>query len=156
MLKKLLFITLLVGTSLLASEISSENNITKSLKKKKTLSEKNLVIFVSNGNLQVVGMGFGIALSGVKQGANVTIVIGANAIKYALKEGDQNIYFAKGRTPRALLKDAIKYGAIVQMCSANTNEMNLDEDDFVDGVKTVISTEIFAKVFDKDTKIISF
>ena len=158
MLKKIIVLSLLLlGTNLVASEASSNsNNTAQSLKKKKTLSGKNLVVFVSNGDLQVAGMGFGIALSGVKQGANVTIVIGANAIQYALKEGEQNIYFAKGRTPRALIQDAIKQGATVQMCSANTDEMNLDEDDFVDGVKTVISTQIFAKVFEKETRVISF
>jgi predicted peroxiredoxin len=158
MLKKIAILSLFVlGINVMALEPSSHgSNTQKNVKKKKTLSGKNLVVFVSNGDLQVVGMGFGIALSGVKQGANVTIVIGANAIKYALKEGDQNIYFAKGRTPRDLLKDAIKHGATVQMCSANTEEMNLDEDDFVDGVKTVISTEIFAKVFEKETRVISF
>jgi len=156
MFKKIIVVLLLLLTADLVA-VEAVNNSTKtSVKKKKTLSGKNLVVFVSNGDLQVAGMGFGIALSGVKQGANVTIVIGANAIQYALKEGDQNIYFAKKRTPRALIKDAIKHGAMVQMCSANTDEMNLDEDDFIEGVKTVISTQIFEKVFEKDTRVISF
>ena len=158
MLKKIMLqLLFLLSVNLVASEVLVDNvKLEKSVKKKKILSGKNLVVFVSSGELQVAGMGFGIALSGVKQGANVTIVIGADAVKYALKEGEQNIYFAKKRTPRALIKDATRHGAIVQMCSANTDEMNLDEDDFVDGVKNVISTEIFAKVFGKETRVISF
>lgn len=153
----ILILFLLLGNNWVFAEDSKENNVTvKSVKKKKTLSEKKLVIFVTNGDLQIAGMGFGIALSGVKQGADVTIVIGANALKYAFKEGEQNIYFAKERTPRALLEAAIKAGAEVQLCSANTEEMGFDEDDFIKGVKIVISTEIFSKVYEKEVKIISF
>jgi len=151
MFKRLsLLIALLFGS---AYADNQENNTTQ---RKKTLSEKGLVIFVNSGNLQQAGMGFGIALSGVKQGANVTIVIGANAIKYALKENNQNIYFAKDRTPRQLITEAIKSGATVQLCSANTEEMGLDEDDFIEGTTVVISTEIFAKVFAEGTQVISF
>jgi|GEM_PF-3485422 len=124
--------------------------------KVKTLSGKKLVIFVNSANLQKAGMGLGIALSGAKQGASVTIVLGADAIKYALKDGEQNIYFAKERTPRRLLQDAIKSGASVQLCSANTEIMGLDEDDFILGTKIIISTDIFAKVFEDGVRVISF
>jgi len=152
----ILIMVLLFSSNIFALDVKDSNTTTHKKVKKKTLSDKNLVVFISNGDLQVAGMGLGIALSGVKQGANVTVVIGANAIKYALKEGKQNIYFAKERTPRALLEEMIKAGAEVQLCSANTDEMNLDEEDFVDGVKIVISTQIFAKVFDDNTRVISF
>ena len=157
MLKQFFLLTLLLSTTVLSvANNAVDSNATQEVKKKKTLSGKKLVVFVSNGDLQVAGMGFGIALSAAKQGADVTIVVGANAVKYALKEGEQNVYFAKGRTARALLQDAVKSGAVIQMCSANTDEMNLDEDDFIDGVKMVISTEIFSKVFEEGSRIISF
>jgi len=152
----ILIIVLIFSTNIFALDVKDSNTTAHETVKKKSLSGKNLVVFISNGDLQVAGMGLGIALSGVKQGANVTVVIGANAIKYALNDGDQNIYFAKGRTPRALLQDIIKAGADVQLCSANTDEMNLDEEDFVEGVKIVISTQIFAKVFEEKTRVISF
>ena len=155
--KIILLCTLVFVNSLAVAEESKDTHSTKTtLKKKKTLSEKKLVVFVSNGDLEVAGMGFGIALSAVKQGADVTIVIGANALKYALKDGEQNVYFAKERTPRALLEEALKSGASIQLCSANTNVMGMDEDDFIDGAKEVISTEIFAKVFASEAKVISF
>ena len=152
---------LLLSSTVLSAEDkkvlnAKDSNSTKVSVKKKTLSGKKLVVFVSNGDLQVAGMGFGIALSAVKQGADVTIVIGANALKYAFKEGEQNIYFAKERTPRALLESALKSGAEIQLCTANTNEMGLDEDDFIEGVKMVISTEIFAKVYAENVRVISF
>jgi len=147
--------SLLVGSTLLA-QTPKENNSTNVIQKKKTLSDKNLVVFLSNYDLHVAGMGLGMALSAVKQGANVTVVLGANAVKYAFSEGEQNVYFAKKRTPRALLKAIIKGGGEVQLCSANTEEMNLDEEDFIEGIKIVISTEIFAKVFDDNTRVISF
>jgi len=136
----------------------ANNNLTTKevTKKKKTLSGKKLVVFVSSGDLQKAGMGFGIALSGVKQGADVTIVIGAGAVKYALKENEQNIYFAKEKTPRELLKDAVASGAIIMMCSANTEQMELESDDFIEGTKLVISPQIFAKVFEEGARVISF
>jgi len=158
MYKKIILIStlLFMSTYIVASESNDTNSTKTTVKKKKTLSGKKLVVFVSNGDLQIAGMGFGIALSGVHQGADVTIVIGANAIKYVLKDGDQNIYFPKERTPKALLQEALKNGATIQLCSANTDEMGLDEDDFIEGIKVVISTEIFAKVYEPEVRVISF
>jgi predicted peroxiredoxin len=157
MLKKLALLIALLFTTVYADvKESKESNSTQQKKRKKTLSNKKLVVFVNSGNLQQAGMGFGIALSGTKQGADVTIVIGANAIQYALKENSQNIYFSKNKTPKQLIIDAIKSGATVQLCSANTDEMGLDEDDFIEGTSIVISTQIFAKVFEEGTRVISF
>jgi len=156
MLQKIILILALLFTSSALAQEPTDKNVSKKSMKKKTLSGKKLMIVVSSGELQKVGMGFALALSGVKQGAEVTILIGANAIKYALLEGDQNIYFAKNKTPRELLKEALKSGANIQLCSANTEEMGLDEEDFIKGVKIVISTQIFAKVFTDGTKVISF
>jgi len=156
MIKKIIVgISLLVGSTLLA-QTPKENNTTNIEQKKKALSDKNLVVFVSNHDLQIAGMGLGMALSAVKQGANVTVVLGANAVKYALQDGEQNVYFAKKRTLRALLQAIIKGKGVIQLCAANTEEMNLDEEDFIEGVNIVISTEIFAKVFDENTRVISF
>jgi predicted peroxiredoxin len=154
MFQKIILMVLLLSFSNFA--FAKESNVTKSTTKKKTLSGKKLVVFVSSDNLQQVGMGFGMVLSAVKQGASVTLVLGANAVKYALKEGQQNVYFAKNKTPRALLELALKSGVTIQLCSANTDQMELDEDDFIDGVKLVISTDIFEKVFEEGSKIISF
>jgi len=157
MFQKIVLIVLLLSFSNFASaNEAKDKSVSKSTSKKKTLSGKKLVVFVSSENLQQAGMGFGLVLSAVKQGAEVTLVIGGNAVKYALKEGQQHIYFAKNKTPRMLLESALKSGVNIQLCSANTEEMELDEDDFLDGVKLVISTEIFAKVFEEDSKIISF
>ena len=157
MFKKIILMVLVFNFAnyTFAKEVQ-DSTVTKSTSKKKTLAGKKLVIFVSSDNLQQVGMGFGIVLSAVKQGATVTLVLGANTVKYALKEGQQNIYFAKNKTPRMLLESALKSGVEIQLCSANTDEMELDEDDFIDGVKLVISTEIFTKVFEDNTKVISF
>jgi predicted peroxiredoxin len=150
----ILIIALLFSSTLVAKEVVDNSH--KSTIKKKTLSGKKLMIVVSSGDLQQAGMGFALALSGVKQGAEVTILIGADALKYALADGEQNVYFAKARTPRKLLQDALKSGASIQLCSANTEVMGWDEEDFIEDVKIVISTEIFAKVFADGTKVISF
>ena len=156
MLRKIILIVALLFTSSALAQEPTDKNSSKKSVKKKTLSDKKLMIVVSSGELQKAGMGFALALSGVKQGAEVTILIGADALKYALADGDQNIYFAKSRTPRKLLEDALKNGASIQLCSANTEAMGWDEEDFIEGVSIVISTEIFAKVFADGTKVISF
>jgi len=156
MFQKIILIVALLFINMASAKEPMDNNSSKKSVKKKTLSGKKLMIVVSSGNLQKAGMGFALALSGVKQGADVTILIGAEALKYALAEGDQNVYFAKSRTPRTLLKDALKSGVNIQLCSANTEAMGWDEEDFIEGVKIVISTQIFAKVFADGTKVISF
>ena len=97
MLRKIILIFALLFTSSALAQEPTEKNSNKKSVKKKTLSDKKLMIVVSSGELQKAGMGFALALSGVKQGAEVTILIGADALKYALTDGDQNIYFAKCR-----------------------------------------------------------
>jgi len=156
MLKKICLVVMLLVVNTIIVEASVDANITKKNVKKKKLSGKRLMVVVSSGELKKAGMGFALALSGAKQGAEVTLLIGADAIKYALTDGDQNIYFAKNRTPRKLLKEALKSGVQIQLCSANTEAMGWDEEDFIEGVKIVISTEIFAKVFEEGTRVISF
>ena len=50
----------------------------------KPLAGKKLVAVVGSGSIEKAGMGMTLGLSATKKGADVTIVIGANAIKYAL------------------------------------------------------------------------
>jgi len=78
MFKKIILIVALLFINSAVADEAKDHNSSKIQKKKKTLSGKKLMILVSSGNLQKAGMGFALALSGVKQGAEVTILIGAD------------------------------------------------------------------------------
>jgi len=143
----LAFLTLTV-MSLHASETSTAN--------KKPLAGKKMVIVISSGEIEKAGMGMTLGLSASKKGANVTIVIGANALKYAQIKGDQHQFLAKKLTHREILQKAIKNGAHVQICYMCATALGLTEKDFIKGSKIVKSLKIFNKMYEDGAKVLSF
>jgi predicted peroxiredoxin len=117
---------------------------------------KNMVFLISSGELMKASMGFTLGLSGAKKGYGVTLVLGADSLKYALKEGKQNRFLAKDLTPREILAKALKNGAKIYICYMCAKALNLNESDFIDGVKIVKSNSIFDEIFRENSKVLSF
>lgn len=151
-MKKILlgFLTLAV-ISLNASEA-----LTSTAKDSKPLADKKMVIVISSGEIEKAGMGMTLGLSAAKKGANVTIVIGANALKYAQIKGVQHQFLAKKLTHREILKKAIKYGANIQICYMCATALGLTDKDFIEGSKVVKSIKIFNKMYEEGSKVLSF
>jgi len=122
----------------------------------KPLEGKKMVIVISSGEIEKAGMGMTLGLSAAKKGANVTIVIGANALKYARLEGDQHLFLAKKLTHREILLKAIKNGANVQICYMCAKALGLTDKDFIKGSKVVKSLKIFNKIYEDGAKVLSF
>jgi len=131
-------------------------NASESLGTVKPLAGKKLVTVISSGEIEKAGMGMTLGLSAVNKGADVTIVIGANALKYALAKGDQHQFLAKKLTHREILQKAIKNGANVYICYMCAKALGLTEKDFIKGAKIVKSLQIFNKVYEKGVRVLSF
>lgn len=144
----LMFIALLV-MSLNAAD-TSDIGLTKPLENKK------MVILVSSGEIEKAGMGITLGLSAAKKGAKVTIVLGANALKFALKKGDQNVFLAKKLTHREILQKAITNGAQLQICYMCATALGLTDKDFINGANIVKSIKIFNKIYEDGSKVLSF
>jgi len=133
-----------------------EKPVKKEPKADKPLNGKKLVIVVSSGELEKAGMGFALGLSAINKGVQTTIVIGAKALNSAKLEGIQNKFIAKNMTHREILQKAIKAGALVQIYSMSAKALGLGQEDFIKGVKIVKSINIFEKMYEENTKLLSF
>lgn len=122
----------------------------------KPLAGKKLVVTVKTGDVTEAGMGLSLAHSAVKKGAQVTVVLGANAAWYPAKKGGQNIFAAKGKTPREMLTAIIKDGGSVYLCSLCAEYLSFTQDDLIDGVEIVKSIKIWNKLFEEDVRRLSF
>ncbi len=163
-MKNILFILLalfaLNSTAFAAFDLivkpSQEEEPIKKSPAKPALTGKKLLIMISSEGLEKVGMGMTLGLSASKNGIAVTYIIGANALKYALKEGKQNKFLAKALTPREILQKAIKLGAKVEICYMCAQALGLDENDFIQGAQIVHSKAIFETLFQENSKVLSF
>lgn len=122
----------------------------------KPLAGQKLVVTVKSGEVMEAGMGLSLAHSAVKKGAQVTVVLGANAALYPAKKGGQEVFSAKGKTPREMLQAIIKDGGTVYLCSLCAEFQRVEEKDLIDGVKIVKSIKIWEKVFEDGAKSLSF
>ena len=134
---------------------SKEEPVAKETKKRILTGEK-LLIMISSGELEKAGMGLTLGLSAAKKGIKVTYVIGAQALNSAKISGKQNLFLAKQMTHRAILQEALAHGASVHICFMCAQSLGLKEKDFIEGSKIVKSAEIFDKMYEEGTKVLSF
>ena len=150
-MKKIILLIALAFMTIHASETE-----TATTAQTKPLAGKKMVIVISSGELEKAGMGITLGLSASKKGADVTIVIGANALKFAMVKGDQNKFLAKQLTHREILQKAVKNGAHIQICYMCAKALGLTDKDFIEGSKVVKSIKIFNKMYEDGAKVLSF
>ena len=134
---------------------SKEEPVTKETTKQILTGEK-LLIMISSGELEKAGMGLTLGLSAAKKGIKVTYVIGAKALNSAKISGKQNLFLAKQMTHRTILQEALTHDASVHICFMCAQALGLKEKDFIEGSKIVKSAEIFNKMYEEGTKVLSF
>lgn len=122
----------------------------------KPMTGKKLVVIVTSDNVVEAGMGLILAHSAVKKGAKVTVVLGANSALYPAKKGGQNIFPAKGKTPRELLEAVIADGGAVYLCKTCAVFHGLNQEDLISGVKITPSMQIFDALFEENVRVMSY
>lgn len=122
----------------------------------KMLAGKKLVVIFKTSNVSEAGMGFSLAESGLRLGADVTIVLGAGASSYSFLKGGQEIFAAKEMTPREMLTRILKRGGTVYVCELCADFKGFTEKDLLEGVKIVKSNQIFAKMYEDNVRVMSY
>ena len=122
----------------------------------KPLEGKKLVVIIKTGDVMEAGMGLALSHSAVKKGAKVTVVLGANAALYPVKKGGQNIFAAKGKTPREMLAAIIADGGTVYLCKTCAVYQGLTQEDLIEGAEIVSSIKIFNALYEKDARSMSY
>ncbi|MCH9740238.1 MAG: DsrE family protein [Epsilonproteobacteria bacterium] len=123
----------------------------------KPLNGKNLVVFVSSSDVNKAGMGLTIGMAAsAKAGANVTIVVGAGATQYILKDGKNSYFKPMDKSLQEVVKMAIDSGANVYLCGMFAKALGLSNADLVTGAKVVEGADIFGKLYMPDVRTMSF
>ncbi len=116
-----------------------------------------VAMILSTDNPQVAGMALHMAW-GMKRmsGANVTVVLGAGSVKFALKKGDSPMFSPKKKNLRALIQDVLDQGAKVYVCGLCAYAQKVGQDDLVKGVSIQSGDVIMPLLADPGVKVISF
>lgn len=116
---------------------------------------KNVVIILSSGNDIQAGAGLIMAKMAAINGANVTVYVAADAVKYATKSSFHR-FAPKKTTHRELLETVIKNGGKVNICGLCPKWLNLKKTDFIDGSSFSGSLDVFDASFAADTLTLTF
>jgi predicted peroxiredoxin len=141
-------ITITVKPSKKSKPIKEQGKVAKNGKK--------IVFMVSSGNLQKAGFGFSLALGASSKGIDTTVVLGADALKFALVSGKQNLFLAKQMMPRDMLLKVMELDGVVYVSSVCAEALGVKQEDFIAGVKIVEDDEVFSKVYETDSKVLSY
>lgn len=117
---------------------------------------KKAVITLASGDLMASGLGTALGLGMVKNGADVTVIIGANALKYVTKNGWSPKFPAKKKTIKEILKTMVKSGAKILVCGMCAKANGLVQSDFIEGALISKPTPILDAMLDDNSKTFEY
>tara|TARA_R110000796_G_scaffold41234_1_gene102083 strand:+ start:137 stop:541 length:405 start_codon:yes stop_codon:yes gene_type:complete len=121
-----------------------------------TLQGEVLVVMVKTGEIRQAGMGLHLARAAAKKGADVTVIFGADAVGFPQVSGDQPVFEATGETPRQMIIEIMQNGGDVNVCKLCTVWLELEQNDFMDGVEIVNGQAIFDALYQDDAVTLEF
>jgi len=122
----------------------------------KPFSGKKLVVTLASGDLMASGLGTALALGSAKNGAKVTVIIGANSLKYVTKGGWAPKFPAKKKSIKQILKLLVKNGADILICGMCAKSNGLSQSDFIDGAMISMPPPILKAMLDDDAKTFEY
>ncbi len=116
-----------------------------------------IVVMLSSDNPQVAGMALHMAW-GMKRMANaeVTVILGAGSLQFALKEGDSPMFLPKKKNMRAVMQDVLDQGSKVYVCSMCAFAQNVKQEQLLKGVTIETGGVIMPLLADPKIKVLSF
>src|SRR5258705_9362983 len=94
-----------------------------------------LLIHMTTGDSWRGAMGLEFAQAMLKSGHPVAVFLNLDAVKLAVRTGEQEKKPAMSQIPRDIIADLIREGAIVLVCQPCLSEFGLKLDDVVPGVQ---------------------
>jgi predicted peroxiredoxin len=122
----------------------------------KPFEGKKLVITLASGDLMASGLGTALAWGAAKGGAETTVIIGANSLKYVTKGGWAPKFPAKKKNIKTILKKMVEAGAKILVCGMCAKTNGLSQSDFIDGAIISMPPPILKAMLDKDAKTFEY
>ncbi len=121
-----------------------------------TVSKDTKKIAITITDTSVVKSGFGLAVANAMQDAGVqsTVFVSADAIKYALKNGDHKKF--AGSTTQELIGALIKKGGKVMMCEGFVKLGNIKKTDMVQGIEVAAPSDLAGALYAPNTVTMTF
>ncbi len=116
-----------------------------------------VVVMLSTDNPQVAGMALHMAW-GMKRmtKSDITVILGAGSLKFALKNGDSPLFPPKKKTMRAVMQDVIDQGSKVYVCSLCAFAQKVKQEDLLEGITIENGGVIMPLLADPKIKVLSF
>lgn len=122
----------------------------------KTYEGKKMVVTLASGDLMASGLGTALALGAAKNGAEVTVVISANSLKYVTKGGWAQKFPAKKKSIRQILEKMVDNGANILVCSMCAKFNGVTQDKLIKGALIAKLTPILDAMLDFDAKTFEY
>ncbi len=116
-----------------------------------------VVVMLSTGDPQVAGMALHMAW-GMKRMTNseITVVLGADSLQFALKEGNSPMFPPKKKNMRAVMQDVLAQGSKVYVCSMCAFAQQIKQEQLLDGISIENGGVIMPLLADPKIKVLSF
>lgn len=151
------FIIAIAALALLpTAAMAQEGGDTQQAPAPQPLAGKKLVVYITSDDTRQAGLGMFTARMAARAGANVTVILGADSLTFARKDGRQEKFVAIDETPRDILKSVVGFGGRVLICKICVPVLGLEEGDFIDDVQVVTMRDIFGSLFEDGVKTLSF
>ncbi len=121
----------------------------------KRFAGKKVVVILSSGDDINAGAGLIMAKMAAGSGADVTVYVAANAVKYAVKDSFHR-FAPKNTTHRELLTAVIEKGGKVNICALCPKWLKLSKEDFIPGAELAGALDVFATSFTDNTLTLTF
>ncbi len=117
---------------------------------------KNLFINVKSTTHSESGMGLAVANAMQGAGVKTTVLLGGDAIFYALKKGGQSKFGPMDATQRDMINSLIKKGGKVMVCGMLAKFAKIKQSDIVKGAKIVDGKTVAGALLAPSTQTLSF
>lgn len=117
---------------------------------------KNLFINIKSTSHNESGMGLAVANAMQGAGVKTTVLLGGEAINYALKSGGQSKFGPMDATQRDMINSLIKKGGKVMVCGMLAKFAKMKQSDVVKGAKIVDGGEVAGALLAPNTQTLSF
>lgn len=115
--------------------------------------DDHVFVSITSPDINQVGMMMEMANAALKTDRQSTVVLGADGFRNALREGPQNVFAGRDKTPRQMLTEYMEAGGKVHVCGLCLNMYGIEKSDLIDGVELTNGGKVLDAMFETEGDI---